>query len=65
MSCNETETLVPHCDLSADQVTAFLILHDIARSRSSAVNRATSSVILASICVIVKIGVRQCYPTSA
>lgn len=36
-----------------------------ARSRSSAVSRATSSAILASICVIVEIGVRQRYPTSA
>jgi len=36
-----------------------------ARSRSSAVSRATSSAILASICVIVKIGLRQRYPTSA
>jgi len=35
------------------------------RSRSSAVSRATSSAILASICIIVKIGLRQCYPTSA
>jgi|SRR5450631_1066637 hypothetical protein len=30
-----------------------------------AVSRATSSAILASICVIVKIGLRQRYPTSA
>jgi len=29
------------------------------------VSRATSSAILASICVIVKIGLRQRYPTSA
>lgn len=36
-----------------------------ARSRSSAVSRAMSSVILASICVIVKIGLRQYYPISA
>jgi hypothetical protein len=35
-----------------------------ARSRSSAVSRATSSAILASISVIVKIGLRQRDPTS-